>query len=258
MGPSAAATSPMLAGARLLRVPALRLYCAVTPSDSDEINAALETQFCDEIPIGLLSRTDYIPLKTTPLAAIQLALHQKSVKLGHLAAIKQSVWMVLEATWSEEGVGYMFLKGWLKNDKPDADGTKAYKLYHPLRIGSPMLQHDWLPVVVESTGLAAWAERHLPIHRVRMNETCMGCPDCRGKQPTWVGSRNSHWCVQCWHKWLLQEASETFIAAMQKFEAKQAKEREHAGLTVLEASPWANGPSSSTSPATGSSSTSDL
>ena len=153
------------------------------------------------------------------------------------------------------GVGYMFLKGWLKNDKPDADGTKAYKLYHPLRIGSPMLQHDWLPVVVESTGLAAWAERHLPIHRVRMNETCMGCPDCRGKQPTWVGSRNSHWCVQCWHKWLLQEASETFIAAMQKFEAKQAKEREHAGLTVLEASPWANGPSSSTSPATGSPST---
>ena len=198
------------------------------------------------------ARTDYIPLKTTPLAAIQLALHQKSVKLGHLAAIKQSVWMVLEATWSEEGVGYMFLKGWLKNDKPDADGTKAYKLYHPLRIGSPMLQHDWLPVVVESTGLAAWAERHLPLHRVRMNETCMGCPDCRGKQPTWVGSRNSHWCVQCWHKWLLQEASETFIAAMQKFEAKQAKEREHAGLTVLEASPWANGPSSSTSPATGS------
>jgi hypothetical protein len=56
-----------------------------------------------------------------------------------LAAIKQSVWMVLEATWSEEGVGYMFLKGWLKNDKPDADGTKAYKLYHPLRIGPPML-----------------------------------------------------------------------------------------------------------------------
>ena len=95
----------MLAGARLLRVPALRLYCAVTPSDSDEINAALETQFCDRIPIGLLSRTDYIPLKTTPEAAIQLALHQKSVKLAHLAAIKQSVWMVLEATWSEEGVG---------------------------------------------------------------------------------------------------------------------------------------------------------
>ena len=58
--------------------------------------------------------------------------------------------------------------------------------------------------------------------------------------------------------YLLREASDTFIEAMQKWEAKQAKEREHAGLTVLEVSPWANGPSSSTSPATGSPSTSDL